>query len=61
MKILDNDIIDITEESNHAKKFRKHKERKRLKLVNSFHTAILQLLLVNQLIIYLILFYILLK
>lgn len=61
MKILDNNVIDITEESKHSKTFSKHKEKKRLKSVNKFHTLMLQLLLVNQLIIYLILFYILSK
>ena len=63
MKIIDDNIIDITEETlnrksnKHENAFKRHKEKKRVTARNKYHGIMIQLILINQLIVYLILFY----
>jgi len=61
MRIVDDDkIIDITEKvtNKHQKAFKKLSEKKEIKRKTLYHDIVINLLLINQLIIYIILFYI---
>ena len=57
MKIIDDNIIDITEESirNNKNVFKKHKEKRENNRKHNFNSVLIQLLLINQLIIYIFL------
>jgi len=67
MKIIDDNIIDITEETlnrksnKHEDAFKRHKEKRKATIKNKYHGIMIQLILVNQLIVYLILFYLINK
>ena len=67
MKIIDDNIIDVTKETlnnksnKHDISFKKHKEKRKRLTKNKYHSIMIQLILVNQLLVYLLLFYLIIS